>query len=456
MSTSIQAFEPPHAVEISVEGLYGEFNHRIEFPADDEFCIIYGPNGVGKTRVFAIFEYMMNLDALSLARQPFDSSCVIFDSGHRLLALRTPGENPLATEIKIELWLGRRRIATHTPAVRKRRIGRTPEYWEVHSEHWSRIGVDRWVDDRDGEIVPTSVLQSRYGYPIDEPPAELASFLAAAPVHHIQTQRLTAEKIAPRRPTRINRDDADDTTTTVQRYAKDLSDRLGDALAVNSRTSQTLDRTFPRRLLDERATGMSENEIRDEYNKQSELRSRLAKINLSDPEPDLPLPVRELEEWERIVLTKYLQDTKDKLDTFAQILTKVELLEEIVNRRFLRNRISVNSSEGLSILTPNGDSIRLTDLSSGEQHELILLYDLLFRAERGSTVLIDEPEISLHVAWQRAFMGDMLRICKVSDIRMIVATHSPQIINTWWDRTQRLGPELANPGYSEDSGTGEG
>ena len=70
-------------------------------------------------------------------------------------------------------------------------------------------------------------------------------------------------------------------------------------------------------------------------------------------------------------------------------------------------------------------------LSSGEQHELVLLYDLLFNVQPGALVLIDEPEISLHVSWQKRFIEDLQRISRLVKFRSVVATHSPQIAGKW-------------------------
>jgi predicted ATP-binding protein involved in virulence len=56
-------------------------------------------------------------------------------------------------------------------------------------------------------------------------------------------------------------------------------------------------------------------------------------------------------------------------------------------------------------------------------------------------VLIDEPEISLHVGWQKEFLADIIRIANVSSLRFIIATHSPQIINKWWPRAVALHPD---------------
>jgi predicted ATP-binding protein involved in virulence len=57
-------------------------------------------------------------------------------------------------------------------------------------------------------------------------------------------------------------------------------------------------------------------------------------------------------------------------------------------------------------------------------------------------ILIDEPELSLHVAWQVQFLKDLARVIKLSSFDVLLATHSPQIIDTRWDLTVELkGPD---------------
>ena len=79
-----------------------------------------------------------------------------------------------------------------------------------------------------------------------------------------------------------------------------------------------------------------------------------------------------------------------------------------------------------------------TDLSSGEQHQLVMLYELLFKVKPNSLILIDEPEISLHLAWQVQFLKDLQTILKLADFDVLIATHSPSIIEDRWDLTVEL------------------
>jgi predicted ATP-binding protein involved in virulence len=79
-----------------------------------------------------------------------------------------------------------------------------------------------------------------------------------------------------------------------------------------------------------------------------------------------------------------------------------------------------------------------TDLSSGEQHELVMLYELLFKVKPNSLILIDEPELSLHLAWQVQFLKDLQAIIKLADFDVLIATHAPGIIDDRWDLTVEL------------------
>ena len=96
------------------------------------------------------------------------------------------------------------------------------------------------------------------------------------------------------------------------------------------------------------------------------------------------------------------------------------------------------SENGFTFTKDKGKILNANDLSSGEQHELVLLYLLLFKIPENSLILIDEPEISLHITWQKAFLDDMKDIIKLRNFDIVVATHSPAIINGNWDLTIKL------------------
>ena len=82
-------------------------------------------------------------------------------------------------------------------------------------------------------------------------------------------------------------------------------------------------------------------------------------------------------------------------------------------------------------------------MSSVEQQIIVLYYDLIFGIQNKVVLLIDEPEISLHVAWQRELMNDFNKIIDLKNynLSIIIATHSPQVINNNWHSIIDLGEQ---------------
>lgn len=72
-------------------------------------------------------------------------------------------------------------------------------------------------------------------------------------------------------------------------------------------------------------------------------------------------------------------------------------------------------------------------MSSGEQHLLIMIATLIFESEKIDLVLLDEPEISLHPAWQEQFINIIDSIKKLNNIKIIISTHSPSLIGENWN-----------------------
>lgn len=54
-------------------------------------------------------------------------------------------------------------------------------------------------------------------------------------------------------------------------------------------------------------------------------------------------------------------------------------------------------------------------------------------------ILIDEPELSLHIAWQKDFIEDLSNIIKNKKINVIIATHSPYITGKYEENQIDLG-----------------
>lgn len=140
--------------------------------------------------------------------------------------------------------------------------------------------------------------------------------------------------------------------------------------------------------------------------------------------------VRPYSEKNTRLLSAYLLDLRDTLGKYIDLLNDLNLFASILNEKhFLHKTISFSPSYGFKAFNEQGISIKPSLLSSGEQNMIILLYRMIFEVHDGDILLIDEPEISMHVVWLKEFIEDVLKIasCK-KGIQILIATHSPQIV----------------------------
>jgi predicted ATP-binding protein involved in virulence len=226
----------------------------------------------------------------------------------------------------------------------------------------------------------------------------------------------------------------------IHEYSDELARTLQKKLAESGELSQSLDRTFPARLLKRiYEKGPSELELSEKLAELERRREKLRAAGLLDEQKEMPLlPTEKLGEETRDVLAVYVEDAEKKLGVFDELARKIELFQGIINSRFLYKKLHISRRSGLVFTTLAGEPLPLGALSSGEQQEVVLLYELLFRLKPNSLVLIDEPEISLHVAWQKKFLEDLTKITELASFDVLIATHSPQIIHKRWDLTVEL------------------
>ena len=91
-------------------------------------------------------------------------------------------------------------------------------------------------------------------------------------------------------------------------------------------------------------------------------------------------------------------------------------------------RVDFLPESDLVVELPNGHVIGSHHLSSGELQLLILFTFLYFSFDAPSQafpVLVDEPELSLHIAWQKRYVSSISEANP--NAQFIIATHSPEI-----------------------------
>lgn len=463
--------QPRRLLSASAMAVLEEYDHEITLKDAGDFAIIYGPNGVGKTRFLEIIEALSSLNMTKLAKLPFRRAELVFSDDSRFAVEKTlPREEDDIPPVELanEAWdlVFTLNLPDREPIESLVNSTSDFETWLARMTPWHPTDrSDIWQSESDGDLIALRELHVRY-FPRfrnnmrrrDEQVnqfelnSEITMFAAEIDIKLIETQRLMIFDIADEKNNRYGRADGARRIPTITQNSDEIKRLLDANLSANSRLTQSLDSTFPRRMLERGSTSaLSETELREKWAEQTTLRARLTEIADLNVDPELSLPADRLNPWQLGMLELYLEDADKKLDSFAEVLAKINLLEDIVNERLLGKRIHINANNGMTITRLRDRSaIPLPALSSGEQHEIILMFDLLFNGRSGSVVLIDEPEISLHIGWQRKFIADVVRVSELVGFQFVVATHSPQIIDKWWSFATRLGPKSAD--FTGDEG----
>ncbi len=105
---------------------------------------------------------------------------------------------------------------------------------------------------------------------------------------------------------------------------------------------------------------------------------------------------------------------------------------EIINPLFQSTgkTIEIDEASNEVVFRQNGQILGLTDLSSGEKQLLIIMFRLFLMEENGYVILMDEPELSLHIEWQQKLIDKMLQVNPNG--QFIIATHSPSLFGKGW------------------------
>jgi predicted ATP-binding protein involved in virulence len=460
---------------LSIRKLFGQFDYDIPLVNQDGIVILTGPNGYGKTTTLNIIYNFFRMDFYFFRKLIFEELDFYFSGNMKinlskgikrrdvqtLVGQRETAQNQSDSDINLTLYLGDKALESFSfnSDIENKFIQELKKLY-----HLDRVSPYIFKDLNTGALIEIEYFVQQ----IPEKPLEIISrcyredewttifiLLLTTEVYLIKEQRLLKPVSISEQLSQLFeqlnrlRNIKPAVSYIIQDYASDLKDLIEQSQTEAFQESQELDSSFPNRLMQAKK-GLSEDDFNKRFKGLVEKQKRLQQFGITVSNAE----AIEYSTDKADVLAVWLDDSEKKAALFDDLLESINLFITILGNKQLNNKtIKISGIFGLSVTTLEGKSINLALLSSGEQQEIVLLYELLFRAKPGALVLIDEPEISLHVMWQKEFVKDLLKIAKLKKISFCLATHSPQIVNGRWDLTTDL-YTLVNkeddPDYEED------
>lgn len=456
--------------EIEVNGLFGVFDHKIPINLEEGITIIIGENGLGKTVILELLESFFSKAYYNLLHVEFTEFVIVFEDDYKWIIEqefldsedygnmpKSRREPPRRMKHEPESKLTIRRVSPEgkkiktkyeltgalgniSPNIRRtfiRDIERTYPYIR-------RIGVNVFEDTRRGIRLSISELFHKYGKSLDYPmevdslPNWFKERVDRININLIKTQRLLVQNLRKDRGYE----------KAVSEYSNELSDNIQSHLARSTELSSKLDRTYPNRLVKSLKSTTDKghfHRLNKELESLEAKRNLLDQVGLIETEKDSALSGVDNPNPEVIkVLLLYIEDSFAKLEIFDELAKKIKLFQDIINKRFKHKKLLIDKDRGFIFQSTLVDkdqasaTIPVVKLSSGEQNELVLFYELLFKMKPDSIILIDEPEVSLHISWQKKFIDDLRDVIKLTHMEIIIATHSPDIIGNNWGLSVEL------------------
>jgi len=138
------------------------------------------------------------------------------------------------------------------------------------------------------------------------------------------------------------------------------------------------------------------------------------------------------------LLQPYIQSLESRLEAVEPLYRLIDRFVTIVNGLLSDKTITFKLSQGFSIQNRLGFVLNPAQLSSGEQQLLLLFCYVLTARDAPTVFMIDEPEISLNVKWQRQLVQSLLDITEGANIQFVLASHSIELLAQHRGRVVKL------------------
>lgn len=139
------------------------------------------------------------------------------------------------------------------------------------------------------------------------------------------------------------------------------------------------------------------------------------------------------------LIDPYVRSVLSRLEAIDPIYRKLDEFIRQINKFLTRKSLTFSMSKGFLIKDAVGNDLEAAQLSSGEQQLLLMFCYALTAQDQPSVFIIDEPEISLNIKWQRQLLEALNQVTQGTETQFIFASHSLELIAQHRESVVKIG-----------------
>jgi len=406
---------------VQIDQFWHRFDAGCEFRPDVN--IIIGKNGTGKTTFMNILHAVLSVDLDGIASNDFESVTITLFNGKKKRTVKvTKVDDASYPFLMMEYQISRkkypvrfvstddRRMAMH---YRRRAQEESSEVRKVLSDlvSLSSLSVYRLRSSDDYEVRDRN--GTRLVAPVDYRLNELMQKLTHYQLELSQHARSISAKLQKDVLASILYGEED---SKAQGYQLDFDKEAERRDLISAYTQLNAIDSGVRKKINFHVDAVDETIV------------ALAEINEKlEKEPGKRVDFRSLEALRksRKIIEMSLTAETETTRIFSQINKFLTIARTFIEEKYF------DFEGGDLVVSTKQGALGLSDLSSGEKQLLILLTEALLQKEAPCIFLADEPELSLHIEWQRMIIPAIVDLNP--NAQVIAATHSPEVASNFSD-----------------------
>lgn len=409
---------------IEVRKLFGVYNYDLQYASNevsfDNLMILYGDNGTGKSTILRMINYLLsnkerNGHKSELANIAFESFLISFTDGSFIKAYRDNNAYNWQGKYSISYSIKGKTDTFTLLAVRE------DEKWSIRFRNSQTEKKYFLLLEllKDEEILFISDRRKEINGVGHTSIEEIETFNSRMRIRRIEKREEVEREIRLLQEWLINR--ALSASKKGEEGTSNIYAKLIEQLSVNN------------------SVGENEKSLED-IKKELEIIAEKAKPYVDMGflnETDYKYLLQNIDKTQKskisvvqAILTPYIETLNNKMMALNDLMEILSYMLESLSSYLHEKTISFSVSDGFSIRhVKNGEQVSFECLSSGEKQLLILFSKVIRNSSKCSFIIIDEPEISLNIKWQRMLMNTLNFFVSDNHAQFIIATHSFEILS---------------------------